>query len=75
MKKKKKKILQDSVLMQMFLIIKMAEHVNRRGTTAKENDVSKRIRLHSYDLYFKIVVMNMRNKPNVSEAARKYTVS
>jgi hypothetical protein len=56
------------------ITIEMADHVKKRGTSAKGNNMTKSIRHCSYDLYFKIMVIKHAEQTNNCEAARKYSL-
>jgi hypothetical protein len=51
-------ISQDAMLMQESVTVKMADHIEKRGTNAKGNNVSKIILCCSYNSYFKIMMIN-----------------
>jgi hypothetical protein len=67
-------ISQDSVLTQVPPIIKIADHVKKRGTNVKRN-MPKSIIDHSHESSFQIMVITHAEKTDNCEAARKYSAS
>jgi hypothetical protein len=55
---------QDSVLMQVSLSIKMADHVKKRSKSMKENNGPKSTRCHSYDSYLRIMMLKYAEQVN-----------
>jgi hypothetical protein len=59
---------------QVTPTIKMADHGKRRGSRVNGNKMFKNIRHHSYDLYFKIMMIEHAEQINICETGIKYNL-
>jgi hypothetical protein len=58
---------QNSMLIQVYRTINMVDHVMKRGSIVKVDNVSKSIRHCSYDLHFKTVVIKHAEQTTVNQ--------